>query len=203
MTNSIQINTHTQKGRQKLSIVISGIILTLTIALIYQSTTIRRQKAKLNHTEKWHEIALTDALTQIPNRFAFENKAKELDIQTKFKNPVFLVLFDIDNFKQINDLHGHLEGDRVLKICAKLLSEVFSEKEYEIFRIGGDEFAVISEGIPEYKIIDKLLAIRKKEESGLGFRISKGYAFIRNKNDFQCAFKHADEMLYADKANTD
>ena len=180
-----------------MSILLPGIILALTIALIYQSTTIRKQKAKLNRTEKWHEIAITDALTKIPNRFAFENKVKELD------KPVFLILFDIDKFKQINDLHGHLEGDRVLKSCAKLLSEVFFEKEYEIFRIGGDEFAVISEGISEHKIIDKLFAIRKKEESGLGFSISKGYAFITSKKDFQRAFKHADEMLYADKANTD
>ena len=183
-------------------IILNLALIALLVVLIYQNIKICRQKEMLISMDKWHQMALIDELTQIPNRLAYSNKVKELESLEKFTKSVAIMLFDIDNFKKINDLCGHLEGDKILRSCAKVLCEVFSGKEHTVFRLGGDEFAVISEGIAQHQIIDKLLEIRRKEEAGLEFRISKGYAFIRNKKDFQWAFKCADEMLYADKANT-
>lgn len=186
-----------------MSIFIPGIlIIALISVLLYQNIRICKQNEILTTMSKWHDMALTDALTQIPNRLAYDNKVKALEIQTKLAKPISIILLDIDNFKEINDVCGHLEGDKVLRSCAKLLCEIFSEQEHTVFRLGGDEFAVVSEGFSEDRIIDKLFQIRKREEAGLEFKISKGYAFIKSQEDFQWAFKCADEMLYADKANT-
>lgn len=186
-----------------MSIFIPGIlIIALISALLYQNIRICKQNEMLTTMSKWHDMALTDALTQIPNRLAYSNKIKELEGLSQFTESVAIMLFDIDNFKSINDFRGHIEGDKTLRKCANVLSEIFSGKEHDVFRIGGDEFAVISIGLTEQQLVDKLLEIRDKEENDLDFTLSKGYAFITSQKDFQRAFKCADEMLYADKANT-
>ena len=105
-----------------------------------------------------------------------------------------IIFFDIDDFKMINDTKGHPAGDEVLKKVAKILLEVFPNPKFKVFRIGGDEFSVLSEKISE--IIRCLIALRKKlvcENIG----ISNGYSII--KGNFDEAIKYADEMLYADK----
>ena len=87
-------------------------------------------------------------------------------------------------------------GDKVLQNIAKTLREVFNSSEFEIFRIGGDEFSVITENILETEIIKKLLLLKKyieKQEIGL----SKGYSLVES--DVYEAFKYADDMLYSDK----
>ncbi len=96
----------------------------------------------------------------------------------------------------INDTKGHPAGDEVLKKVAKILLEVFPKPKFKVFRIGGDEFAVLSKNISEKEIIKSLLEVRKKltcENIG----VSSGYSIING--NFDEAIKYADEMLYADK----
>lgn len=179
--------------------ILISVMVILVFQVIYLKRKLRIQKQMISDLKKWHRIALTDALTQIPNRAAYSNHIEELKENITEKVNVSIVLFDIDSFKKINDTYGHLAGDKVLQRCAYMLCEVFTEPESVVYRIGGDEFAVISENISEKYIIDKLLEVRKYENSGLGFKLSKGYSYSSGKKDFLKMFDRADEMLYADK----
>lgn len=89
------------------------------------------------------QLARVDALTGSLNRHAFmEQLQYNLDLAAREKLPFTLAYIDVDNFKAINDTHGHHGGDRVLRIIASTLKE-FSRRTDLVARLGGDEFAVL------------------------------------------------------------
>ncbi len=87
-------------------------------------------------------MTIIDGLTQAYNkRYFLENLEKEIPRCTRHQRPLSLVMFDIDHFKKINDAHGHLTGDFVLKeLARRIRSRV--RKEEVFARYGGEEFAV-------------------------------------------------------------
>ena len=91
--------------------------------------------------------ASTDSLTAITNRRAFDTKARRFITQTRGAAPLVacLVLFDIDNFKWFNDVHGHQTGDLILRLVARLLSDSVKGRD-TVARYGGEEFAVLLAG---------------------------------------------------------
>ncbi len=97
----------------------------------------------LNQNSKLLEIASLDELTQTFNRYFF-NKVlkKELKRLMRYQNPLSMVIFDIDNFKRVNDTFGHQAGDSVLvKICSAINNSI---KEPDTFaRWGGEEFVIL------------------------------------------------------------
>ena len=97
-------------------------------------------------TQKKHELAQqeaaeTDPLTKVYNRKTFERELRLFLENPKESGHGILILLDIDNFKQVNDLHGHLTGDAVLRQVAYSLESVFY-KNGIIGRFGGDEFLI-------------------------------------------------------------
>ncbi|MEW7972323.1 MAG: diguanylate cyclase [Candidatus Thiodiazotropha endolucinida] len=88
--------------------------------------------------------ASTDALTGIFNRQSFEQKLKhEIEKSLRYKRPLSTIMFDIDNFKRINDKHGHIAGDTVLKEISVLIKDAL--RDSDIFaRWGGEEFIILS-----------------------------------------------------------
>src|SRR5262249_15827990 len=89
-----------------------------------------------------HSMAITDSLTGLYNRRGFSTLAHQLLEQARRSgHPFLLFLADLDGLKQINDTHGHLEGDQALHIAAVLLKDTFRASDV-VARIGGDEFAV-------------------------------------------------------------
>ena len=87
--------------------------------------------------------AQTDSLTGLANHRAFHERLRsELARATRTREAVALVLFDVDNFKKVNDVHGHGVGDAVLRELAAILSGVVRASDV-VCRIGGEEFAVI------------------------------------------------------------
>ncbi len=86
------------------------------------------------------ELAFTDQLTGVPNRAAYQRYADSL---AAGPGPVVVLFIDLDGFKHINDLHGHDAGDRLLRELAHRISDDLGPEEH-LFRIGGDEFVVIS-----------------------------------------------------------
>jgi len=87
--------------------------------------------------------AATDALTGLYNRRLFEEYfAKELNRAKRHGQHVALMLMDLHCFKQVNDRHGHLQGDHVLQLAASTLRKTLRTSDYA-FRIGGDEFALL------------------------------------------------------------
>lgn len=90
------------------------------------------------------QLSLSDSLTSLFNRRAFEQKfSKEVDRAHRQDYEIFLANVDIDNFKDYNDMYGHAEGDKVLVSLADILVECTRTNVDMAFRLGGDEFAVI------------------------------------------------------------
>ena len=88
-------------------------------------------------------LADTDMLTGTNNRRAFFNLGKQtLHLAQRNATPVSLIMFDLDHFKQINDLHGHAAGDQVLQEIAKTAAEQVRASDV-LARLGGEEFAIL------------------------------------------------------------
>src|SRR5690554_2626880 len=89
------------------------------------------------------DSALTDQLTRLPNRQAYQNTIeREIDLAHRLKLPLSLLIIDIDYFKNINDNYGHAIGDEALYRVAKALVSCLRRSD-AVFRIGGEEFAVV------------------------------------------------------------
>ncbi|MBR3297257.1 MAG: GGDEF domain-containing protein [Firmicutes bacterium] len=142
-----------------------------------------------------------DPLTGLYNRGAFTRLCGELE-----GTGYTLILVDVDKFKTINDTYGHDVGDIVLKRFAHGLTDIFREDDL-VFRIGGDEFAVIlksNEDVLRNAISAKISHLNSILERGgnrrgsnlPGFTISVGVAFSRPEEDSDTVFKHADSALY-------
>jgi diguanylate cyclase (GGDEF)-like protein len=97
--------------------------------------------------EKKHQLAMTDPLTGAYNRRYFtRHLARELKRAQRFGGDVSLLMLDIDHFKQVNDTHGHVVGDLVLRRMSRLISRSLSRTTDWCARLGGEEFAVVLEG---------------------------------------------------------
>ena len=99
-----------------------------------------------NLLERMQQMAVTDGLTQLANRRSFDRSLdRELQRATRTDGRLSVVLLDIDHFKSLNDTHGHLAGDNVLRDIAAALAEC--GREYDtIARYGGEEFAAVLPG---------------------------------------------------------
>ncbi|HKG43919.1 MAG TPA: GGDEF domain-containing protein [Gaiellaceae bacterium] len=97
--------------------------------------------------EETRFLAVHDPLTRLLNRRAL---LEELALATcdEAATPLALVFLDVDNFKEVNDEHGHAAGDRVLSLFAALLAELVRAGD-QAFRVGGDEFALLLHGAGE------------------------------------------------------
>lgn len=88
-------------------------------------------------------LSMTDELTKLPNRRNFDTDFnKEFLRAQRYKNPLTLVMFDIDFFKKVNDTYGHQCGDYVLKEVSKAALQTFRKTD-TVYRTGGEEFCVI------------------------------------------------------------
>ncbi len=106
--------------------------------------TMMKQVAELGLlTRKLRTAAMTDMLTELPNRrYAMRRLEQEWDGATRQNKPLSVIMIDIDHFKQVNDLHGHDVGDVVLKETANTLRNTTRQGE-DTARLGGEEFIVV------------------------------------------------------------
>jgi len=105
--------------------------------------------------------ATTDYLTGLPNaRSLFVHLSRELARCRRTGTSLAVMVCDLDNFKQVNDLYGHLEGDNLLKDFALHLSEVCRGYDY-VARMGGDEFVIVAPGLSQDASIEKASRLNK------------------------------------------
>ncbi len=179
-----------------LTAVITILLMIIILKLLLKIRVLRKKNKYVDEANMWHRLAVTDDLTGIYNRNAYNIYMERAKVDAKHKERG-IILFDVDNFKIINDTQGHLAGDAVLKNVAKNLTEVFLEPQYSVFRIGGDEFAVLSKGVSEKEMIERLIILRKILNDNGDISLSIGYSMIKDTQEK--AFGYADDMLYADK----
>lgn len=101
------------------------------------------QSVRTDSYEQLRQMAVTDNLTDLPNRVSFNGRLDhEIDSARSQNMKVALVCIDLDRFKEINDLRGHGAGDEVLRTLARRMSGLLREGEF-VARLGGDEFAAV------------------------------------------------------------
>lgn len=164
------------------------------ISILVQKKRLFLLNEELKKQSHWHRMAYEDPLTQLKNRIAYMERINEISRQPVPEGHIYAVMIDIDNFKRINDTFGHHVGDEKLKASAACLSDAFCEPSYELFRIGGDEFAVIATGISEDMLKEKI--------GSLSHDFSAGYSEVdpEENNAMEHAFMRADQAMYDNKA---
>jgi len=112
-----------------------------------RNARIEAEKELKAANKKLEELSITDQLTSLFNRRHFENIfEQELRRAKRDSSAITYILFDIDFFKKLNDTYGHHYGDQALKKIGAKLKEVCRRPTDYAFRVGGEEFAVISVG---------------------------------------------------------
>jgi len=150
--------------------------------------------------------AVIDSLTMLFNRRGFEEFAERLATNSKGR-PQSLIVFDLDNFKAINDNYGHHAGDAVLEQIGSLLRHHVRASDAAV-RLGGEEFAVLLYDIPQnevYEIAERLRAeianIRFEDRllRGLTVTASIGVVELQPGEAIDRALQRADELMYTAK----
>ena len=143
--------------------------------------------------DRLDEISRVDALTGLGNRRAMVEKMKMMREGTPFG----VINFDLNGLKVVNDTYGHEAGDALLIKATEALHKMFYEED--IFRTGGDEFIVLSDGITEESFNRKLTRLRLSMEKNDDVSFSMGGFWSDGSVDLNQAFRKADEAMYADK----
>lgn len=147
------------------------------------------------------DIAVTDKLTGLLNRYGFEEEINSLISKGK---PFYLFFLDLDNFKYVNDTLGHEAGDEVLQKVAHYWSELSSYEYQTLARIGGDEFALIIKN-DKSKIIEtvttEILGVSNNYDPLLkNISVSAGIVnFPRDAKDRKTLLAYADTAMYKAK----
>lgn len=151
-------------------------------------------------------LSVTDKLTGLYNRLKIDEILdSQIKTHERYKTPFSIILFDLDDFKNVNDTYGHDIGDYVLKTIAKLVRENIRKTD-EIGRWGGEEFVIIC---PNTEIDDGFVTaeyIRKKIEENLFHTINKqtisiGVTEYYSQNTILDIFRRVDQALYEAKRN--
>jgi two-component system cell cycle response regulator len=126
--------------------------------------------------EKLRRLALTDPVTGASNqRYFWDRLRAELSRAKRFTRPLTVILFDVDNFKKVNDEKGHLEGDSVLTKVAETLNRESRQMDI-VARYGGDEFALILPEIEGDNALKIATRLSQKVNEDAGVSISGGVA---------------------------
>lgn len=155
---------------------------------------------------RYREESLIDPVTNAPNRRACElHLTQEHHRATRYGAPYALLMIDIDNFKDVNDLHGHIEGDTVLSLACALVRKCLRPNDF-VGRLGGDEFVVI---LPRtHALAAQVIAERMRRtiynaswSTAFPVTISIGIACWNSADDAaELVLSRSDEALYLAKA---
>jgi diguanylate cyclase (GGDEF)-like protein/PAS domain S-box-containing protein len=171
----------------------------IRIHIIRDITTRMQSQEKINH------LANYDALTDIPNRgLLMEQFDKTLEQAKREKSRFAVMIIDVDKFKLVNDIHGHIAGDEVLKKVAKRLQKAVRKADI-IGRFGGDEFLAVQPFIKDKeeavilasRILEYVAKPVKWNNVSIPVHISIGIAiFPEDSEDTQGLINNADSAMY-------
>ena len=190
----------------RLSVTYSSDYSHFIICIENRDKDVRREKEHLAALSMANEMARRDDLTHTKNKTAYHEMEKELQNRMEAGcDPFGIVVCDINGLKAINDTQGHKAGDEYIRTSCMLICRIFSHSP--VFRIGGDEFAVLLRG-QDYENRESLLATlrRKVEENvriGEGPVVASGMADYNTQEDHSIGeiFERADKFMYEDKTH--
>jgi diguanylate cyclase (GGDEF)-like protein len=191
-----------------------GLVLIFNAYTIYQQITVKRlrrdysRKIEEMHTlqvrsQEFERLAQVDSLTGLVNRRVVKDRLSvEAARSRRYGHPLTLISFDLDNFKQINDAHGHPLGDRVLKHFAERLQGAFRNTD-TVSRMGGDEFLVLLPDCTTSQAEFLIARLRPMEMECNGENISicfsAGWVGYEKSETTEQFIERADRILYAEK----
>ncbi len=155
--------------------------------------------------EQYNKIRM-DNLTKLYNRYGMDVELREQlrQYEREHEDSFYIIVCDLDNFKHINDTWGHLEGDRALVLIADVLSRVAERFRSNVFRIGGDEFVIITDISEQGLAVDITNSI-KNELDNIDFRddfdirMSIGVALYDGVTPVDELLNNADKKMYEAK----
>ena len=163
---------------------------------------VRQEELYVQNLSKARIVANIDTLTGVKNRHAYLMAEERLNEQIESQNaPEFaVVILDVNDLKRVNDTEGHNAGDRYIKDACKVICDTF--KHSPVFRIGGDEFAVIVQGT-DYQNIDQLI-VQVKEHNETAKQngcvvIACGMSRYEGDDSVAPVFERADQNMYENK----
>ncbi len=186
-----------------------GIILFSVILCTRAVMNSRRAFTSDVKTTLLERLAFVDTLTELSNRAIFELDRNQLNEDMFEYNTVGFAVLDIDGLKVVNDNYGHTNGDILINAAAKCISYAFS-KLGKIYRIGGDEFAIIFYNTDENHIDNAVVALQENvdvynESAKFPLGISVGYSLTKvvsaKHTNLLALFDEADKKMYADKVS--
>lgn len=158
-----------------------------------------------NKIKKNRELIRIDFLTKAKNRKAYhENVLELLSFYKRYQIPFSIMLFDIDNFKEVNDTYGHSVGDDVLKDITRLVKSEIRESDF-LYRVGGEEFVVL---FPQTslqsakKVAEKIRKIIQNNLNTIENRtitVSIGVCEVEADDIGDSLYKKVDQLLYKSK----
>lgn len=185
-----------------------GAIIALEIVLFAGALAVLVVSIMINQASmEERRAAYTDFLTGIGNRRSFETEMQDVISANREGMPDTLLLLDLDNFKEVNDLHGHDAGDELLRSFAKMVQDELADASM-FWRLGGDEFAILISGKgPEEirvmgdqlrRIVDLCVA-KQPVEDWPQVSVSIGHAVVERFDTPTDILRRADAVLYQDK----
>lgn len=178
-------------------LIVSSLLLGVMLNFFYFS---ERTRAYLS-SRRLMEMAYIDSLTRIHNRRAFLDDLERACRRSTAAGGFYFLLIDVDNFKAINDHHGHAKGDLVLQQVASQIRRLSGE--HACGRLGGEEFGIIFYGDEAHALAfaDSINhSIATSRVDGLGVTVSIGLARHGSRSTLESVMLQADKALYQAKA---
>jgi diguanylate cyclase len=174
----------------------------------HEAIAVRDLRARKEAEQHIRFLAHHDLLTGLANRSSFNKKLdQEIEAALATRRPLAVLCLDLDRFKEVNDLFGHAEGDRVLQAVAKRVSGVLDDTQM-VARLSGDEFAVLIPRLPSPAIVGRIAenileVLSNRDEASKDaapISCSIGVAICPDDAaDRQSLLNHADTALYRAK----
>ena len=174
--------------------------LRLACLLLGQIVQLRRERRQGRRVRQaLAQLAMSDPLTGLPNRRAWDDELRSRSGASPHP-PLCLALFDLDRFKQVNDLLGHSAGDEALRQVGRSLACCVRREDF-VARLGGDEFGLLASDVgleAATRLVERLrqaACVRLAEQGGLTLTVSAGLAVGSAAEGVERLFAAADESL--------